>query len=76
MGCRTLEHLKGNIEAVNLKLSKEEIKEIEAAVPFELGFPTGFLYSAEIPKELGNIPLLGMGGNLVHLPGLKPFARE
>ncbi|KAL2060321.1 hypothetical protein VTL71DRAFT_9716 [Oculimacula yallundae] len=39
VGGRTPEQLKGNIEALGLVLTKEEIDEIEAAVPFDLGFP-------------------------------------
>ena len=39
VGGRTVEHLKGNIEALKLKLTPEDVKEIEGAVPFELGFP-------------------------------------
>jgi aryl-alcohol dehydrogenase-like predicted oxidoreductase len=38
-GGRKIEHLKGNIDALALELSEEEIQEIEAAAPFDLGFP-------------------------------------
>lgn len=44
VGGRKIEHLKGNIEALKLKLTKEDIDEIEAAVPFDYGFPLNFLY--------------------------------
>ncbi|KAK0654856.1 hypothetical protein B0T16DRAFT_395775 [Cercophora newfieldiana] len=40
VGGRTVEHLNGNIEALKVKLSREEIREIEAALPFDLGFPS------------------------------------
>jgi aryl-alcohol dehydrogenase-like predicted oxidoreductase len=39
VGGRNIEHLKGNIEALGLELSGEEIEEIEAAKEFDLGFP-------------------------------------
>ena len=39
VGGRKVEHLKGNIEALKIELSDEEIKEIEAAVEFDPGFP-------------------------------------
>ncbi len=39
VGGRTTEQLRGNIEALSLELTKEDIEEIEAAAPFDLGFP-------------------------------------
>lgn len=38
-GGRSLEQLKGNIEAVGLDLDEGDMEEIESAAPFELGFP-------------------------------------
>lgn len=43
VGGRTLEHLKGNIEALSLYLTTEEIKEIENAYEFDPGYPHTFL---------------------------------
>lgn len=39
VGGRKVEHLKGNIEALSLTLSPEEITEIEGAYGFKFGFP-------------------------------------
>jgi aryl-alcohol dehydrogenase-like predicted oxidoreductase len=39
IGGRKLEHLKANVEALKVVLSKEDIAEIEGAKPFDLGFP-------------------------------------
>ena len=39
VGGRKVEHLKGNVEALALELSKEDIEEIEGAAPFDVGFP-------------------------------------
>ena len=39
VGGRKVEHLKGNIEALGLRLSEEEIKEIDGSYNFEIGFP-------------------------------------
>jgi hypothetical protein len=39
VGVRTLGHLKGNIEALKVSLTREEIDELEAVVPFDYGFP-------------------------------------
>lgn len=44
VGGRKLEHLKGNIEGLSIKLSKEDIEEIEEASPFEYGFPLSVLF--------------------------------
>jgi len=38
-GGRKVEHLKGNIEALALRLSAEEIEEIDAGYEFDVGFP-------------------------------------
>lgn len=44
VGGRKVEHLKGNIEALAVELTQEEIDEIEDAEPFDIGFPLSFLY--------------------------------
>jgi hypothetical protein len=44
VGGRKPEHLKGNIEALKIKLTPEEIEEIESAYPFDHGFPNNFLF--------------------------------
>lgn len=43
VGGRKVEHLKSNIEALGLRLTPEEIKEIDSAYGFDLGFPHSFL---------------------------------
>lgn len=47
VGGRKVEHLQSNIEALGLELSDEDIEEIEAAHPFDLGFPMKFLFRGE-----------------------------
>lgn len=76
VGGRNVEHLKGNIEALNIKLSDDDIKEIEDAVPFDLGFPSNFLYGEKLPDNPAAVWVLGMGGTLDHVPEPKPLARE
>jgi hypothetical protein len=39
IGGRKLEHLTSNINALNIHLSEAEMKEIEAATSFNLGYP-------------------------------------
>ncbi|KIX09818.1 uncharacterized protein Z518_00899 [Rhinocladiella mackenziei CBS 650.93] len=43
IGGRKLSHLKSNIEALMIRLSQEEIDQIESAYPFDVGFPMNFL---------------------------------
>jgi diketogulonate reductase-like aldo/keto reductase len=43
VGIRKVEHLQDNIEALKVRLSKEEIKEIEEAYEFKVGFPHDFI---------------------------------
>lgn len=42
-GTRKLEHLKGNIAALSIELSAQQIKDIEGAVEFDIGFPMNML---------------------------------
>jgi diketogulonate reductase-like aldo/keto reductase len=69
VGGRKIEHLKGNIEALAIELSDEEVSEIEGAVDFDVGFPMDMMftfgggkYSSE--KTAKDIGLLGFAGNL------------
>ncbi|KAL8802255.1 MAG: hypothetical protein Q9223_005915 [Gallowayella weberi] len=43
-GGRTIEHLKGNIEALVVDLTDEEVDEIDGVLPFEVGFPMDILF--------------------------------
>ena len=44
LGGRKIEHLKANIEALTIELTDEEVDEIEAAAPFEIGFPMTMIF--------------------------------
>lgn len=44
VGGRKVSHLKGNIEALGLQLSEEEIDDIDSAIDFDVGFPMSFLF--------------------------------
>lgn len=41
VGGRNVKHLKGNIEALSLKLDREDMDQIEGAFGFHYGFPMG-----------------------------------
>ncbi|OTB20742.1 hypothetical protein K445DRAFT_313225 [Daldinia sp. EC12] len=76
VGGRTVDHLKGNIEALKIKLSTEDIKEIESAIPFDIGFPNNFLYGPQIPENPGQLWIMNVGGTTDYVPEPKPLSRE
>lgn len=47
VGGRKLSHLSGNIDALSIELSDEEIDEIEGVADFDVGFPMGMLFGAD-----------------------------
>lgn len=44
IGGRKVEHLKGNIEALEIELDEKDVDEIEGASDFDVGFPMKFMY--------------------------------
>lgn len=46
MGGRKVEHLLQNVDALKVGLKEEHIKAIEAAKPFDMGFPAGIIVRA------------------------------
>ncbi|KAK0636880.1 norsolorinic acid reductase [Bombardia bombarda] len=75
VGGRNTDHLKGNIEALKLRLSEEDIAEIDGAVPFDLGFPHNFMYLGEKPPaNPADVWLLGMAGTYDYVPIPKPIS--
>lgn len=70
VGGRTIDHLKGNIEALKIRLSQEDIEEIESAVPFDPGFPNTFFYMGQPVDHPNKVWLLNMAGTFdyVQLP--------
>ncbi|OAA61863.1 norsolorinic acid reductase [Niveomyces insectorum RCEF 264] len=74
VGGRTIEHLKGNIEALSLTLSDEDIAEIESAVPFELGFPHDvFSFAPQGSGHYQEAGLLGVAGKFDYVPVPRPI---
>lgn len=71
VGGRKIDHLKGNIEALAIRLTEEDIKEIEGATPFDPGFPHTMLWGPEIPDNVQQGRLLNMGGTYDYVPELK-----
>lgn len=67
VGGRKVEHLKGNIGALGVELTQEEIDDIDDSEPFDVGFPQSFLFpgkpyrthytSNDLPLLVSNTPL-------------------
>ena len=52
VGGRKVEHLLSNIEGLWVDLSDEDLKEIDAAYEFDIGFPMNFLFRGDdVVKE-------------------------
>ncbi|KAL6161901.1 hypothetical protein ACJQWK_09104 [Exserohilum turcicum] len=84
VGGRKVEHLKGNIEALAIELSDEEVVDIDSAVPFEIGFPMNMMFEfggAQYKHTMtsSDIALLQFAGPLDSVPhqqGPKPHPLE
>jgi hypothetical protein len=82
VGGRKIEHLKGNIEGLTIQLSAEDIKEIEDANEFDIGFPLNFLGGPGGVKSPNDLWLMKMAGSQQHVaapqvrcmyPSLRPY---
>ncbi|KAA8571112.1 hypothetical protein MFRU_028g01150 [Monilinia fructicola] len=73
VGGRKIEHLKGNIEALSLELSDDDVKEIEDANTFDIGFPLNFLGGPDGVKSPGDVWLTHMAGVTDHIQPSKPL---
>lgn len=71
IGGRNIEHLKGNIEALTLKLSEEDIKEIEGAKEFDLGLPQN-----QFGGSADTMALTKMGGYLQYVGEKAPIVAD
>ncbi|KAL8996830.1 MAG: hypothetical protein Q9169_003732 [Polycauliona sp. 2 TL-2023] len=75
VGGRKIEHLLGNIEALSVELSTEDLLEIEGAVDFDPGFPLNFI--SPMAKNGGkgpvDIPFTDMSGKFDYVQGPYPI---
>lgn len=73
-GGRKVDHLRGNIEALGLKLDDNDIEEIENAVDFDVGFPSSFLSSRKGgPRGPEDVSFTKSMGNFDFVERLKPI---
>ena len=74
-GGRKVEHLKGNIEALGLELTEQQVEEIEDAGEFDVGFPLSFLGSGKGgAKGPADVWLSNMSGQYDFVEGQKVSA--
>lgn len=67
VGGRKIDHLKGNIEGLSLELSADDIKAIEEANAFDIGFPHNFLGGPAGVQSPNDVWLMGMAGTQQHV---------
>jgi aryl-alcohol dehydrogenase-like predicted oxidoreductase len=76
IGQRRVEHLKANIEALSIRLTQEDLKEIEGATPFDPAFPMSFIYEDKFDvtnNTAGDIKLTGLAAHIDAPPKQKPI---
>lgn len=78
VGQRKVEHLKGSIAGLVVSLTKDEIKEVEAAYEFDHGFPhtflSGTLLDGPTPRQAegpGDVRMTKLGGTFDWVEGPK-----
>ena len=69
-----MEHLKGNIEALGLRLEDADMQQIEEAYPFDVGFPMNMLGGGpKGPKGPQDIVFSKRLGHFDYVAGPKPI---
>ncbi|PVH71902.1 Aldo/keto reductase [Cadophora sp. DSE1049] len=63
IGGRKKDHLLSNIKALGLHLSNEEVKEIDGAYSFDMGFPHNLLSEGKIPLGPQDVGMTGIRGD-------------
>ncbi|KAE9371512.1 Aldo/keto reductase [Stipitochalara longipes BDJ] len=79
VGGRKLEHLKGNIAGLSIDLTETDMKDIEEANSFDIGFPMNFLGGPGGVKDPNDVWLMSMAGKQQHVSApqaIKPVKME
>uniref|UniRef100_A0A8H7NNY9 NADP-dependent oxidoreductase domain-containing protein n=1 Tax=Bionectria ochroleuca TaxID=29856 RepID=A0A8H7NNY9_BIOOC len=58
IAARGISHLKEYIQALVVKLDPENIKAVDSAIPFDLGFPHSLLWKNDIPETPQSVSFL------------------
>ncbi|KAF2103122.1 norsolorinic acid reductase [Rhizodiscina lignyota] len=80
VGGRKVEHLKGNIEALSLELSDDDMRQIDDAYGFQIGFPMNFLFeftgnkynTYDTPDKIGLLSLTSFMDSVQKPRPIKP----
>ncbi|KAG9677738.1 norsolorinic acid reductase, partial [Aureobasidium melanogenum] len=75
VGQRKVEHLKANVEALSIKLTQEDLKEIEGAAPFDPGFPMTFIFADKFDvtnNTAADVRLTGISARIDAPPKQQP----
>ncbi|CAH0048608.1 unnamed protein product [Clonostachys solani] len=73
IAARGINHLKEYIQALVVKLDPENIKAVDSAIPFDLGFPHSLLWKNDIPETPQNVSFLEMAGTFDFVPEPAPI---
>lgn len=73
IGGRKVEHLQGNIDALSLELSDEDVHKIDEAYGFQPGFPYDFLGGGKMPKGPADVVFNQRYGNFDYVEEPKPI---
>ncbi|TFK36524.1 NADP-dependent oxidoreductase domain-containing protein [Crucibulum laeve] len=68
IGGRKVEHLLENVEALDIKITPEQIKFLESVMPFDAGFPSTMIGNGE-----AYVPLFSSSGHTEKQPFLQPI---
>jgi aryl-alcohol dehydrogenase-like predicted oxidoreductase len=71
IGGRKIEHLKGNIAGLKVRLTEKDIEDIEAANPFDPGFPQNFLGGPRGVRSARDIVLAKPAGHVDYVTPLQ-----
>lgn len=75
VGGRKIEHLKANIQALDIKLTQEQIEYLESVKPLDVGFPSNFIGAD--PRVTGKAPPLVAGSGVIDFGhSAKPIGYE
>ena len=75
VGGRKTSHLDGNITALSLALTSEDIEKIEDACHFDIGFPLKFLFMGQkTPSRKGDVWLTKIAANIDTVERRRPIA--
>ncbi|CEJ88025.1 hypothetical protein VHEMI04586 [[Torrubiella] hemipterigena] len=79
VGVRDMVHIQGCIDALSIELTEEDVQEIEAAIPFDLGFPHSMLWGQSVPKapqQMWFTSLSGEFDNVEPPKAIKPASKK